>query len=221
LSGPYRQSTIVVTSSSATTVSGYINGVLTNLPKAGAFTVAIGGVCPLLWSADGSRVWAIANEQAVTADPGAGSGSGSNPGGVSQGATTYAAVSSGQYRSATGDWAGGSPTSSPTLTGAFFYGASRFRELQGRTVRYCRAYLPGSNAPTIWGHPHASRPAGAPTLAYNAGARALGGWVNLPVGLASYLISGTGTGGLAFTTASGLAQISGLPYGQIEIGWRI
>jgi hypothetical protein len=221
LSGPYRQATITVTSSTSTSVSGVINGVVVNIPKVGAFTVAVGQVCPLLWSADGARVWALANEQSASSAPADGGAGGSNPGGVTQGAQTYAATSSGQYRMATGDWAGGAPTTSPTIKGAFFYGPNRFRELQGRTIRYCRAYLPGSGAPTVWGHPHASRPAGAPTLAYNAGARALGGWVSLPVGLASYLVSGSGTGGLAFSVVSGLAQIRGLPYGQIEIGWRI
>lgn len=221
LSGPYRQATVTVTASTSTTVTGLVNGVSKTMPKAGAFTVSNGQVCPLLWSADGARVWAIANEQSATSAPGAGGGGGSNPGGVSQGATTYAAKSSGQYRDATGDWAGGAPTTSPVLTGAFFYGANRFRELQGRTIRYVRAYLPGNGSPTVWGHPHASRPGGAPTLAYNAGARAMGGWVNLPTGLGTYLASGSGTGGLAFTLASGLAQIRGLPYGQIEIGWRV
>ena len=221
LSGPYRQATITVTASDSSSVTGLINGQSRTVPKAGAFTVSNGAVCPLLWSADGARVWALASEQAATSGPGEGDGGGSNPGGVSQGATTYAPTWSGRWYGGTpAGWSAGAADSGGVTQGAFFYGAGRFRELQGRGIRYCRAFLPGSGTVTVYGHPHPSRPPGGPTLAYNAGARSVGGWVSLPTGLATYLASGSGNGGLAFT-ASPVARIQGLPYGQIEIGWRV
>lgn len=216
--GPFRQSTIIVTASTSTTVTGLINGVSTTISKSGAFTVSNGQVCPLYWPADGSRAWCLPNEQSATVDPGTGGSAGGGGGSVTEGSTTYAPTSQGTYHPTTGSWQTNAVLFNTGFSvGAYFYGTSRFRELQGRNIRYIRAFLPGSGSPTVWGHPHGSRPAGAPTQASNAGTRTLGGWVTLPNSLATYLISGSGTGGLSFYGGPGQAQ--GLPTGQIVIGW--
>jgi hypothetical protein len=121
------------------------------------------------------------------------------------------------------EWKTGYARPSTTQYGLIFYGASRFKELQGRTLTSIRAYLPKAAGPSsvvsIGGHGYAAPPTSAPIRGTLPVSRQIGGWVSLPLSLATYLVGGFGTGGLFLSLSSGDALISA--GGQIEIGWRI
>lgn len=221
IGGQYRQATVTVTADATNAVTGMLNGRTATITKMGAFTPTVGAVLPLIWSADGSGVWAGATPGAAYVPPAAGDGGTSSGGGtISTGTATYPATYAGVYSSAYG-WASGDPSITTSLsTGGFFYGTSRFRELQGRTITGFRANIVrkgGSAAMSIYGNPQGS-PSGAPSLGYSAGSSSASGWITLPIGLANYLIGGSGTGGLAIT-AVGVA-LRGLPYGTLQFDWR-
>lgn len=211
--GPYRQSKMTVTANATNTVTGVINGVSTAIPKSGTFTATVGQDIPLFWSADGAIVWALPNEQQATSGPPPGGGSGGTPGGVTTGKSTYPPTSRATW---SGTWHTLAVPVTTSLESVMFYGASRFRELQGRTITQFRAFLPGAGTVSVFGHPHAGTPGGAPTHGYSAGSVSMGNWVSLPIGLANYLIAGSGTGGIALTGSYNI-----VPSGQqLEFSWR-
>lgn len=224
IGGPWRQSTITVTDVSTTDVRGLINGVSTVIPKMGEFTPAVGDVLPLVWSADGGAVWAGGKPgleyvpPAPTTPPSSGGG-GTGGTTVTTGTSSYPATWAGKYNAGGSGWISGNLYSSFDANG-FFYGASRFRELQGRTITGFRVNLvrvSGSGAAEVYGNGQAG-PSGMPPLSYNAGSVNPGGWVSLPIGLASFMIAGTGTGALILMGSFG--QVAGLPYGTLQFDWR-
>lgn len=219
--GPVRQSLLTVTDSDATTVTGSLNGVSTTIPKSGSFSVSNGEMCLLHWSARGDRVWALPPEQAATSPGGSGAGAGGGAGGFNSGKTVYSARSMGTYYTTYGRWSTGFARPSATQYGLIFYGTNRFAELRGRTLTSIRAYLPKAAGPTstisIGGHPY-SGASGLPIIGTTTVSRTIGGWVSLPLSLASYLVS-AGTGGLWLQTSTGDALVNS--GGQIEIGWRL
>lgn len=221
--GPVRQPTITVTSSTSETVTGLLNGVSTVIPKSGTFTADAADVCPLLWTADGSRVWCLPNEQQETSGPADGGGAGGAPGGVTSGKAVYAARSMSTWFTSYSKWVGGYARPSATQDGLIFYGSGRFRELQGRTLTGIRAYLPKASGPTstvsIGLHSYSGQPGGAPIYSTLPVSRSIGGWVSLPTSFATALVGGDGTGGLMFGLVSGDALINS--GGQIEISWRL
>lgn len=216
IGGVYRQATITITAAATNTVTGLVNGVSMVVPKMGAFTPTVGAVLPLIWSADGSGVWAGSTPGTAYVPPPDGGGGTGGGGTVTTGTATYAATYSGSYLSTgwlSGYLGGGSPS-------AFFYGASRFRELQGRTILRARVNLTrflGSGTVVVYGNPQAG-PGGAPSLAYNGGTVNPTGWVSIPLGLANYMIAGSGTASLAFNF-SGLS-LNGIPSGTVQFDWQ-
>lgn len=223
LGGPYRQATITVTADATNTVTGLINGVSTTIPKSSVFTATVGQVCPLLWSADGNRVWCLPNELQATSNPGAGTGAGGSPGGVSSGTSVYSARSMATWYNSYHEWSTGFARPSPTQYGLIFYGAGRFKELQGRKLTSFRAYLPKAAGSTSYVaisiHDYETRPPHAPISGFSPTVRQIGGWVSLPLVKATELVDGAGTGGLFLGSTSGDALINS--GGQIEIGWRL
>lgn len=214
VAGVYRQATLTVTGSTTTTVTGILNGVSTVVSKAGAYTTTAGDVLPLLWSAAGSA-WALGPGGVPYVPPADGGGSTGGGGGtITTGTISYPARDSGMYLS--GRWYDGAL--GRNSTGAYFYGYGRFRELQGRTITGFRFYASGGSTASLYGHPHASKPGGAPTLGYSAGSYPATGWRSLPIGLANYLISGSGTGGLVVVGASD--GWPGTPHGTLQFDWR-
>ena len=218
IGGAWRQSTITVTDVSATDVRGLINGVSTVIPKMGEFTPVIGDVLPLVWAADGGVAWAGGKPgldyvpPAPTAPPSSGGGDGA----VTSGTASYAATWGG-YSTGSG-WHSGALVL-PNNLGGFFYGASRFRELQGRTITAVRVNLQrlsGSGSVSYIAVPNSGPSTisdGGPT-----GSVGTGGWSGLPLSVASYLIAGSGTGGLVFT---GSGTLAGIPSGTLQFDWRV
>lgn len=221
IGGVYRQATLTATSSTSTTVTGLVNGVSTAVTKAGAFTVTNGDVLPLFWAADNSAVWVLGKAGVPYVPPAEGGGSSGGGGTVTTGTYTYAASRSARF--AGGEWISGSPSAKAGY-GIFLYGSGRFRGLQGRTITGFRANLSwsaGGGSLTVYGHPHASAPAGPASLGYNAGSRSPTGWVSLPTGLANYLIAGSGTGGLTFAQGGTIfGSLHGIPSGTLQFDWR-
>jgi len=209
-----RQATITVTADATNVVTGLVNGISVPITKMGAYTAAVGDTLPLIWAADGSGVWAGAKPGAAYVPPPSGGGSGGSPGGVTSGTSTYAPTYSGSYIAA--QWW---PGSVGGFFAGFFYGAGRFRELQGRTIRGFRANLTrqnGSGSIPVYGNPQ-SGPSGVPSKDYSAGSVNPSGWTNLPIGLASYLIGGSGTGAIILEPGQG--TLNGAPYGALQFDW--
>lgn len=214
IGGPGRQAALTVASSTTTTVTGILNGVSTVVSKAGAYTTTAGDVLPLMWAPDGSRVWALGPGGVPYVPPEGGGGGTGGGGGITTGTYSYAATDSGMYSG--GRWFDGAL--GRNSTGAYFYGAGRFKGLQGRTITGFRFNVSGGSTAAVYGHPHASKPSGAPTLGYSAGSYSATGWKSLPIGLANYLISGSGTGGLVIVGAAD--GWPGTPQGTLQFDWR-
>lgn len=218
IGGVNRQATLTATSSTTTTVTGLLNGASRAVTKAGAFTVTAGDELPLLWAADGSDVWVLGKAGVPYVPPPSGGGGGGG-GGVKSGTATYAATWSGSRESA-GSWQSGSLRLGSTRMGGFFYGSSRFRELQGRTITGFRVNIvraSGGGSVSVFsvsnsGPGAVSLPDG-PTASVSPG-----GWRSLPIGMANWMISGSGTGGLVIPGGSG--TLRGLPYGTLQFDWR-
>ena len=223
VNGVYRQPTITVSSSSETSVSGYVNGEYRLLPKMGIFVPEIGDVLPLIWSADASGVW-VGSKPGVPYVPppvsggSAGSGGGTSTGGgstggggiVTTGTATYAATRSAWLRS------GASGTGNLILaggnTGLLKYGYNRMNELQGRSIQWGSISLPrlaGSGAVTL------SATKGGVTGATMSATP--GSSVGLSGAFLSALINGSGLTDI-YVTGSG--TLAGTPYGTVRIGWR-
>jgi hypothetical protein len=216
MNGTYRQAAVTVQGIATTYVQGLLNGTLRSITKMGSFTPTVGDTLPLIWSADGSGVWAGPPPGAAYVPPPAGGGASGGGGGITSGTASYPATWAGIY---TDHWVSGGVLVS--ANGSYFYGSGRFRELQGRTITGFRAYLPkviGSASYSVFGHSLAGPSGGAPAHGYSAGSASASGWVALPIGLAGYLIAGSGTGGLTFS-GSGVT-LQGLPAGTLQFDWR-
>lgn len=217
LGGTYQQATVTVTSNATNTVTGVVNGLSRVVTKSGAFTASVGDVLPLHWSADSSGVWALATPGAAYVPPPAGGGGTSGGGGVTSGTATYPASWGGTYSETRNAWFPGDIFN----RGGYFYGASRFRELQGRTITGFRINLvrsAGSGPVSVFGNGQAV-PSGIPPHSYSAGSVTPTGWVSLPLGLASYMIGGSGTGAIILEVGVG-ETLLGLPYGTLQFDWR-
>lgn len=216
MNGAYKQATVTVTANATNTVTGVVNGVSKVITKMGAFTPAVGDTLPLIWAADGSAVWAGATPGAAYVPPPAGGGGTGGGGGVTTGTATYPATWAGTYNS---DWTSGGLVGGGGA-GAYFYGSGRFRELQGRTITGFRINLlrsSGSGSVPVYGNGQ-SGPSGSPPLSYSAGSVGTSGYSGLPVGLANYLIGGSGTGAIIISGFTGILR--GLPYGTLQFDWR-
>jgi len=217
-----RQATITVTADATNVVTGLVNGISVPITKMGAYTAAVGDTLPLIWAADGSGVWAGAKPGAAYVPPPSGGGSGGSPGGVTSGTSTYALTGAGLYNSFVGGWLN-SPAlnQSSDTTGLMFYGAGRFRELQGRTIRGFRVNVSrngGTGNLNFYTHAYGSQPGGAPSLSNGPVARAGSGLISLPVSMANYLIAGSGTGGLAIS-GSPPVSLNMAPYCALQFDW--
>lgn len=209
---PYRQATIKVDGASSTVVLGQLNGVATNVTKAGAFDVTIGDVLPLVWSADGSGVWVLAKPGAAYVPPpstgGGGSGGGSTPGSYT---TTYAATMGG-FMAAIGPVAPAAVVLD-SVYGFYTYGNNRLNELQGRSILRARINLPrtsGSGSVTV-----RSRKGGSVGGSSTVGT---GGWVSLPTARVNELIAGSG---LTDVRLYGTGTLAGTPNGgTLQVTWR-
>lgn len=225
MGGPYRQATMTVTATNTTTATGIVNGVSGSHAKFGAFTPSIGDVLPLIWSADGNIAWVgPLPGVAYVPPPPSGGGSGGSPsgggsGGVTTGTATYAATQAGSFSALSGFQSG---RVNFNADGTYFYGTSRFKELQGRTITGFRVNLAGVvpyavGAGSVFGHGAASHGSVSPSHGFSGGSISGTGWRPLSLSLAAYLIAGTGTGGLMFT---GSGSDAGTPYGTLQFDWR-
>lgn len=211
ISGVVRQATLTVTSTNATTATGLLNGVSAAVVKMGSFTPSVGNVLPLVWSADGSRVWVGGPEGAATVAPPAGGGASGGSGAIGASTATYSASSSGTIMPSGGTVAGQLALGT-SRTGFFAFGVSRMNELQGRTL--------------VAGRINLSRISGAGTVSLTAskgGATTAqtvtpGGWVALSAGVLSRLVNGTGA---TFVYLTGSGSLAGIPAGAVQIDWRL
>lgn len=216
IGGAWRQDTLTVTADATDSVTGLLNGVSTVVTKMGAYTAAVGAVLPLIWSANGHAVWAGATPGAAYVPPAPGAPPTSGGGGATSGTASYAATWGG-YSTGSG-WHSGALVL-PNNLGGFFYGASRFRELQGRTIDAVRVNLQrlsGSGSVSYEAVPNS----GPSTISDGGPSGSVGteGWSGLPPSVASYLIAGSGTGGLVFT---GSGTLAGIPSGTLQFDWRV
>ncbi|WP_193510490.1 hypothetical protein [Cryobacterium sp. BB736] len=223
LGGTNKQPTVIVSSSTSTTVTGTVNGVSRVMPKAGLFDVVAGDELPLFWAADGSTAW-VGGKAGVPYIPppeGGGGGGGGGGGTITTGTATYPVTGVGTYSNGTGSWISTSTVRQGSgISGAWFYGGSRFRELQGRTITGFRINISreaGGDTLNFYTHGHSSRPGGAPGLSNGPVGRGGSGWISLPTSMANWLISGSGTGGLAISGAPA-GTLSSL--GTLQFDWR-
>jgi hypothetical protein len=107
-----------------------------------------------------------------------------------------------------GDWGGYGIN-----TGAWFYGSQIKAALAGATVLKVEMYLVrigggqyGGITPTIWTHPHQSRPGGAPSLLSSSTVSGLAvntkRWVGLPLSFGTALQAGTAYGTACFVAGA-------------------
>jgi hypothetical protein len=225
VNGVYRQPTITVSSSSETSVSGYVNGEYLLLPKMGIFVPTIGDVLPLIWSADASGVW-VGSKPGVPYVPppvsggSAGSGGGTSTGGgstggggiVTTGTATYTALASGYFNDAGRRIDGNLYLNDSSDDGFYVYGHNRMNELQGRSIQWGTISMPrysGSGTVLL----ESLKANSTSTLSVSPGST-----VGLSGAFLSNLINGSG--GTQVRAISGSGVIRGIPYGTIRIGWR-
>jgi hypothetical protein len=152
----------------------------------------------------------------------------------SSSSTTVISASSGTYSytpKGTATWNTGNSTytaingnvsQSSVLDGYWFYGAGRFKELQGKTITGFQIYLKfvsGSTASFVY-HLYGSQPSEFASWTGTLQTVNGGGWISLPTAWATTLINNAGTGGIAIVgnTAS---TAKGLPDGgTLKITWK-
>lgn len=222
--GAYKQATLTATASTTTTVTGVLNGSSTVVPKIGAFTVTNGDVLPLMWSADGSGVWVLAQPGSAYVPPDSSGGGGSTPpsggGGTSGGTSTYTST---YYATASGTHLTSDISGNLNFNTTFFltsgaygyfrYGLGRMRELRNRTLISGRIYLPrlsgsGSVNLSVTGNP-------------GSNLTSTGGWAALGFSRVVELVN---VPSIAQTqvqlVASSVGALKGVPAGTIQITWK-
>lgn len=132
----------------------------------------------------------------------------------------------GAYEDLSGTWSATSAqfTQNTTQGGGWFYGATGFSSLTGKTLVSLEVYLPtltsGTYPLTVGYHLLATRPSSAGMSPTGGVSRSTSGWVALPSSFVTALSGSLSAFGIGIVPSANTAVISNaLPFGTLRIGW--